>query len=347
MIRFLAKSLQRQIRQSRTLFALTVIGVALGVASVVAIQTLNQGALLAFDGSVRAISGQAELSVVGTTPAFAESLLVPVLADPEVIAAWPICRLDAAVRGRPGLLLDLVGVDLLAPVRFPTAETDRDPGSGADTSFDFTADVVAALTTPGWVALTPALARDQGWVVGDTLTVSSGSRTFLLTLGALVDFQAVEPLAPRTLAVMDIAQVQGRLARKGLIHQIDIQLVEGADPARVADRLGATLGPGVRVKTPEQRSQDAEGLLAAFRLNLTALSLISVFVGLFLVLTSVQASLARRRREFGLLRCLGASPGLRSPSIIRSPSSLKPAVSSNCVSRSSSIVSISRSVAVK
>ena len=63
MIRLLLKSLQRNFQESRTLFLFTVVGVALGVASVVAIQTLNQGAMKAFDGSVRAISGQAELSV--------------------------------------------------------------------------------------------------------------------------------------------------------------------------------------------------------------------------------------------------------------------------------------------
>lgn len=301
MIRFLARSLQRMVAQSRTLFLLSVVGVALGVASVVAIQTLNQGALLAFDGSVRAISGQADLSVLGVTASFDETLLPRVLADQDVESAWPLCRLDAAVRGRPELLLDLVGVDLLAPVQFPI---ESDAGS-ADAA---RAEIFAAILEPGWVALTPALASEQGWSVGDTLTVSSGSRTLALKIGALVDFQELEPLAPRTLAVMDIAQVQGFLGRPGLIHQIDLQLVEGADPAVVAARLDRALAPGARVQTPEQRSQDAAGLLSAFRLNLTALSLISVFVGLFLVLTSVQASLARRRREFGLLRCLGASP---------------------------------------
>lgn len=302
MIRFVLRSLQRMVRHSRTLFALAIVGVAMGVASVVAIQTLNQGALLAFDGSVRAISGQADLSVVGTVPAFDEKLLVPVLADPQVTAAWPICRVDAAVRGRPGLLLDIVGVDLLAPVRYPTTGAERlDSGS-------LPGDVVAALTRPGWVALTPALADEQGWAVGDTLIVSSGSRTAVLTIGALVDFQSLEPLAPRTLAVMDIARVQDALARPGLIHQIDIRLEKDADPLEVAARLDRKLAPAAAVLTPEQRSQDAEGLLAAFRLNLTALSLISVFVGLFLVLASVQASLVRRRREFGLLRCLGAGP---------------------------------------
>jgi putative ABC transport system permease protein len=67
------------------------------------------------------------------------------------------------------------------------------------------------------------------------------------------------------------------------------------------------LGPAVDVLTPEQREQRAEGLLSAFRLNLTALSLISLFVGLFLVFASTQASLVRRRREFGVLRAMGAT----------------------------------------
>ena len=301
MIRFVWRSVQRQVRESRTLFVLTVFGVALGVASVVAIQTLNRGALQAFDGSVQAVSGQADLSVFGTTPAFPESLLVPVLADRDVVAAWPLCRVDASLAAAPDVLLDIVGVDILAPVRFPF--TAAGPDSSAPR------DPLAILRQPAWVAVTPAMAQDRGWVVGDTVQVSSGSRTASLVIGALVDFQRFEPLAPRSLAVMDIAGAQQLLARRGLIHQIDLQVHEGADVAVVSARLGERLGPAVRVLTPEQRGQDAEGLLRAFRLNLTALSLISVFVGLFLVLTSVQASLSRRRHEYGVLRCLGAAPG--------------------------------------
>ena len=301
MIGYLGRSLRRQLRESRTLFLLTVTGVALGVASVVAIQTLNRGAMQAFDGSVRAVSGQADLMVTGTIPTLDEALLVKVLADPDVTAAWPLVRLDAAVTGRDGVFLDLVGFDVLAPVRYPLT-VDR---SGGDDAGRLLTD---ALTEPGWVAVTPEFAGEQGWAVGDTITVSSGSRLAVLTVGALVDFKSFEPLAPRRLAVMDIAWAQALLGRAGRIHQIDVILLEGSDPVAAAARLAAALGPGVRVLTPEQRHQDASGLLAAFRLNLTALSLISVFVGLFLVLTAVQASLVRRRTEFGVLRSLGATP---------------------------------------
>jgi putative ABC transport system permease protein len=303
---YLWRGLVRHLRQSRTLLGLTVLGVALGVASVVAIQTLNQGSLHAFDGSVRAISGQADLTVTGVLPFLDEQLLLPVLGDADVDGAWPLIRANVAVSGHPDLNLDVVGFDIFAPVRYPlqdAAAAQDDPNAKDDPN----RRLGEALAVPGWVAVTPELATSEGWAVGDSVMVSSGSRAVRLVIGALVDFRRFEPLAPRRLAVMDIAQAQELFGRPGKIQQVDIVLRKGADPAAVAARLQERLGAGVRVQTPEQRRQDASGLLAAFRLNLTALSLISVFVGVFLVLTTVQASLVRRRREFGVLRSLGAT----------------------------------------
>ena len=72
-------------------------------------------------------------------------------------------------------------------------------------------------------------------------------------------------------------------------------------------RLQNRLGPSVQIVTPRQREEQAADLMGAFRLNLTALSWISLFVGLFLIYTSTQASLLRRRLEFGLLRSVGAT----------------------------------------
>ena len=65
MIAYLRRAFPALVRQSRTLYALTTLGVALGVASVVSIQTINRSALAAFSGSVKAVSGDATLSVLG------------------------------------------------------------------------------------------------------------------------------------------------------------------------------------------------------------------------------------------------------------------------------------------
>jgi putative ABC transport system permease protein len=293
-LRYLVRSAPGHIRRSRSLYVLTVLGVALGVGAVLSIQIINGNALAAFRGSMQAVSGEVDLVVLGRVPTFPESLLVTAAGTPGVERAWPLYRTDVAVRGER-LYLELYGIDLFQPIGIPLDSAD--------------ADMAAALVQAGWTAITPELAVERDLNIGDTLAVASGSRTATLRIGAIVDFRRLAPLASTRIVVMDLAQAQHFFGTSGYINQIDVRLTPDADGAAVAESLIQTLGPTVDVLTPEQREQRAEGLLSAFRLNLTALSLISLFVGLFLVFASTQASLVRRRREFGVLRSLGATRG--------------------------------------
>ncbi len=297
MIRYFGKILGAHFRDGRALYALTVLGVALGVAAVLAVQVINLNATAAFSGSIRAVSGDAEVSVLGATPSLDETVLREVLSTPGVERAWPLVQRSVAVSGDDRFYLDVVGFDLFAPVSVPLSHEvlPEDP--------------VNALATPGWVAISPRLAADRGWSVGDTVVVTSGSRSAVLTIGTLVDFQSATPLASSRLVTMDIAHAQSLFGTVGRIDQIDVQVRDGVAPDRLASLLRDRLGPGVRVLTPDQRGQEAAGLLSAFRLNLTALSLISIFVGVFLVHSAAQTALVRRRREFGILRSLGATRG--------------------------------------
>ncbi len=296
MRRYLRRALAAEFRSGKGLVALSVMGVALGVGSVLSIRILDDGALGAFEGTVRAVAGDARLSVLGTSASFPEDRYPLVLSQPGVAEAIPIVRADVAVEGGGApAFLEVLGVDLLAPVRLPW-QGERGP-------------VAEALLRPGWVAVSPGLARERAWKVGDAVAVSFGSRRAVLRIGALVDFRRLSPLASPRLAVMDISQAQSTFGLAGRIHQVDVVLAPGASASRVAAELERRLGPGVRVATPEQRVAEASGLLDAFRLNLTALSLVSLFVGGFLVYGSTRAALVRRREEFGLLRSIGATRG--------------------------------------
>ena len=48
-------------------------------------------------------------------------------------------------------------------------------------------------------------------------------------------------------------------------------------------------------------------MLAGFQLNLAAMSLVSLLVGMFLIYNTIEASVVRRRSEIGILRSLGAT----------------------------------------
>ena len=79
--------------------------------------------------------------------------------------------------------------------------------------------------------------------------------------------------------------------------------------ARLPGRLKKELPPGVEAVRPGALESRTQGLVAAYRLNLAILSAIALFVGMFLIYQSVTLSVVRRRREIGLLRTLGATPG--------------------------------------
>jgi len=294
-IRYGLRVLRERLRTGRSLFLLTVFGVALGIASVLSIQIINRSALGAFRGGLQAVGGDADLSVVPRLPSLPDSLFPAVLADRDVAGAWPVYEVTAALDARDRYYLDIVGTDLYAPVSLPFAGTSADIGD--------------ALAVRGWAAVTPELAAELGLAAGDTLGVSSGSRRATLVVGAIVDLKRVAPLASRKIVIMDIAQVQSLLGEPGRLTRVDVRLLPGAIPALASRRLRAALGPAADVLTPAQREERAEGLTRAFRLNLTALSLISLVVGFFLVHSATQAALVRRRAEFGILRAAGATRG--------------------------------------
>jgi putative ABC transport system permease protein len=291
--RYLPRAIAKEVRGGKALFLLAVAGVALGVASVLSIQLLNASALGAFAGTVRAVSGDAELAVLPWAGALDEVLLDEVLAVPGVAGAAPVFRADVAVEGRPDATLEIAGVDLVSPRKGPRL---------------LPADALAgALGRPGWIAVSAAWAREQGWRAGDRIGVSLGSRRVTLEIGAVIDLERAAPLASRRLALMDLAQAQGLLGGRGRLHELAVRAAAGTDPETLAGRLSEVVGDRARVATAAQRTIEAEGLLGAFRLNLTALSLVSLLVGGFLVYASVRASLARRREELGVLRAVGAT----------------------------------------
>jgi putative ABC transport system permease protein len=63
------------------------------------------------------------------------------------------------------------------------------------------------------------------------------------------------------------------------------------------------------VQSGRQRERVYAGMLRAFRLNLEALSLIALFVGVFLIYNPTMFAVASRRRDAAILFSLGAKQG--------------------------------------
>lgn len=296
MIGYFLKAMARRLRQELPLFVLTLGCVVLGVASVVAIQLVNQSAIAAFGAGMRAVDGEVDLSVVPDGPSLPESVWRIAGSDPGVSMAFPVLDLDVKVEGKGNPFLDLYATDLSLGAPLAAAqkrEGERELGS--------------PLVEPGWVALTESVATRLELSLGQAFTVSLGSRHVELRLGMRIADRERTKLPSDRFALMDIASAQELFGRVGELDRIDIRLRDGARADEVIARLTPQLPQGSRAVTPAQRESQAEALLEAFRVNLTALSLVSVLVGTILVFSAVRAQLVRRRSEFGLLRSLGAT----------------------------------------
>ena len=108
-------------------------------------------------------------------------------------------------------------------------------------------------------------------------------------------------------AAMDIGWAQELFGLQGKLTGVLFQISDPNNPEPVCERIRHLVPPDAVVQEPGARSGQVEHLLSGFELNLTALSMISLLVGVFLIYNTVTASVVRRRSEVGILRALGAS----------------------------------------
>jgi putative ABC transport system permease protein len=102
------------------------------------------------------------------------------------------------------------------------------------------------------------------------------------------------------LVIMDIGHAQKLYHLQGLIDRVDLILSD--EPGFVS-----RWGKGFLIQSARQRSETFSGMLQAFRLNLEALSLLALFVGVFLIYNTAMFTVVSRRRDTGILRSLGAT----------------------------------------
>ena len=230
--------------------------------------------------------------------------------------------------GSRGWPVQLLGVDPAADAGMRAAVPGVAGGGGR------------LMSEPGAVLLDRDAARRIG-VASDTETpiwIRSGGRVVEVTvLGTFAaDGSAEGPALGQGLMVADIATAQELLGRVGVLSRIDLQR-ESPSPANFTGRLlerifpglvvspglevtdapeagdggglAAGLGPGLRLESLAERAADTRGLAASFQLNLAALGLLALFVGLFLVHGTLAYAVLRRQRQFGRLRALGVRPG--------------------------------------
>lgn len=298
-VRALLLLVGRGLQQSPLRTTLTALGVAIGVAAFAAIQLANQSILASFQRTIDAVAGRSALAVTAGEIGFDETLLLKVRAAQGVKHAAPLVMSIAPVDRRPGEVLLVLGVDLLAEEAFREYLL-----AGQDEPVD-----LKRLLQPETLFLSRSFATAHGLAVGDHITLLTGSRRRSFTIQGLLEPRGPARALEGHLALMDIATAQESFDKIGRLDRIDLILQEDAGTDATAAELAKLLPDHLTIERPEWRNHQVETMLAAFRLNLNALSAISVVVAAFLIYNTLSLSVIQRRQQIGILRSLGLRGG--------------------------------------
>lgn len=272
---------------------LTILGVALGVAVVVAVDLAIESAQRAFRLSADAVTGGATHQIVAGPAGLDERVYTRLRVELGVRRAAPMIEAYGTIETET---LHLLGVDPLADSALRPQFAIADQNA-----------MRRLLTEPTAALLTQTTARRLGLRVNDRFTLKLGGRPASLVLAGAIDTGAATRAATDGLLIVDIATAQELLGYFGRLNWIDLVLAEDATGAALRERIAAVLPPNAELVPAAARSESMAQMTRAFRTNLTAMSLLALLVGMFLIYNTMTFAVLQRRALIGTLRILGTT----------------------------------------
>jgi len=296
-LRLAGRYIGRRLLQS----VLFIIGVALGVAVVIAIDLANNSASRAFDLSTESVTGKATHQILGGPNGLPTDLYRALRVDFGLRNAAPVVEDYVSAVELAGQPLRLLGVDPFAEPPFRSYLTSVSVDGESENAFEA---LNAFIAEPNTALISATLATRFEIAPGGTITLRSGSvATSVRVVGVLQTDDSVSAQALDTLILTDIATAQDIVGSPGQISRIDLILPDDAD----LDALRGLLPAGATLTSARDQGDAIGQMTAAFELNLQALSLLALVVGVFLIYNTVTFSVVQRRPVIGTLRALGAS----------------------------------------
>lgn len=278
---------------------LMVLGVAVGVAVMVSIDLANASAARAFELSTEAVTGKATHQIAAGSNRLDETVYVQLARAGLVETAAPVVTSFVTSPQLGGQPIQLLGIDPFVDAPFRNYLGD-DAGSNGS-------DLLPLLIRPGAILLSSETADRYELALGDTLILDiAGFEKQVLIAGLVQSQNRLTNRALNGMILADIATAQELTGTVGRLSRIDLILPKESE--NLQDQIQAALPAGVQLNTVEARQGSVEQMASAFQLNLMALSMLALVVGLFLIYNTMTFAVVQRRTLFGRLRCLGVTP---------------------------------------
>ena len=167
-------------------------------------------------------------------------------------------------------------------------------------------------TRAGEVGVVQKLATDEKLSVGSPIGLITDAGLQQGRVSGVFTFGAESSLGGSLLLNTTLADAQKWFGMEGRVSEVDVKAVAGTSAGTLAARIRAALPKDAEVKTGEQAAADqtkalSDSIGAFLTPALLSFGGIAVLVGAFIIFNAFSMTVAQRRREFAMLRALGAS----------------------------------------
>ncbi len=298
LLRFGLKYTKKHLLQS----ILLILGVALGVAVIIAIDLANISASKAFHLSSESLTGKATHQIISPRLSFNESVYKKIRVDLGLRNSAPVVQDYVIAKSFNNKPMRVFGVDPFAEAPFRNYLT-------TDNSNVPVSSLTSFLTEPNTALLEKSFAEENHIKVGDSIDIEYNSRPQKLKISGLLQVNDnLSREAISSMIITDISTAQEVLNKVGKLNYIDLIVNDKTEQGKKElNKIKSVLPKGLSIETPETRNSALEQMSSAFELNLSALSLLALVVGMFLIYNTVTFSVVQRRNIIGILRALGVT----------------------------------------
>ncbi len=277
-------------------------GVALGAALFTGVRLAANASMETFSTGMDQFAGRADAVVTADAGPVADGLVAELLNLPEVSAATPVLSVIVEVEGFDRALR-IIGIAPLLDRDFRDFPEVREGAKDQEGERLWE----RLITEPCSLVLSRRAAEQFGVVAENILTAVHVSGRTDCVVAAVIEDEGLALVDGGMVAVADIATVQELAGRQGMLDRIDLRFGSNASEAEAAAAVSKALPLGVRLAGPDDAAESSRAMILAYELNLTVLSFVSLFGGMFLVYGMVALNGATRRFDTAVLRSMGAS----------------------------------------
>ncbi|MGE5411902.1 MAG: FtsX-like permease family protein [Clostridiales bacterium] len=296
----LQRSAMRYIVHHPLQLVLSILGIALGVAVVISIDLANSSSAKAFKISMENIAGKATHQIAGNFNDLHDSVYTYLKIKGEISTAAPIVEANVKAIREPKRIFTLIGIDPFAEKPFRSYISKI--------SNKLNPSLRLFMTKASAVLISVNTAKEMGIKEFDTLTIKyGGSYKKVLIIGFIFPEDEHSKEVLKDLMIADISTAQEILNMQGKLSRIDLIIPEDNHGKEIIKRIKSFLPPGLSISRSQTRTQIASDMVRAFDINLTALSLLALIVGMFLIYNTMTFSVVQRKRYIGLLRSIGVT----------------------------------------